>query len=411
MISAALAATLRQPPTGLRQATLANVLTDATRLAAVEGDGLPFGSGYGVWPAATNIALRSNALNTSPWVLTGMTVAENGATDPYGGASANLITVTTADQVLSQDITVVASTAYTLSFWAKRGTKTSAEYRVFDLSNGANIVANTSYYASINGTTNTRVTVSFTTPVGCTSIRIYPLNETAGSTGTMSIWQVQLETGSIATPVITTTTGSASRSAGRVQVLVSGLLTATQGWVAGRVRMGFDSPSSGEKYLFCWRDDNSNRVGIPWDGSSAGWQVNRVAGGVGTESNVAADTFVVGDEITVVGAFTATALSVSKDGGAFVTTADANIPTLAATTFDVGSFASGSGPINSNVRWLITGKGTLTDADVARINSWGNPVPTLDQIAMLSFASKPTLLMPAKTGDMVLLPAYYEGAH
>ena len=77
---------------------------------------------------------------------------------------------------------------------------------------------------------------------------------------------------------------------------------------------------------------------------------------------------------------------------------------------DIGSFAGASHGVG-NYLWVLTGKGTLTDADAARINSWGYAVPTLGQIAMLSYASKPTLLIPAKTGDAVLLPAYFEGAH
>ena len=91
--------------------------------------------------------------------------------------------------------------------------------------------------------------------------------------------------------------------------------------------------------------------------------------------------------------------------------ADTNIPTISATSADVGSDGASGSYASANVLHGVIGKGVPSSTDAAHANSWGNPVPTLGQIAMLSYAAKPTLLIPAKTADAVLLPAYFEGAH
>jgi hypothetical protein len=95
-------------------------------------------------------------------------------------------------------VTVVASTQYTFSFYAKQGTATEVKYSVFDNNGFADIVAATSYFAQINPSDYTRVSVTFTTPVGCTSIRAYPERDN-GVTGTVRVAAAQLELGAIAT--------------------------------------------------------------------------------------------------------------------------------------------------------------------------------------------------------------------
>ena len=135
----------------------------------------------------------------------------------------------------------------------------------------------------------------------------------------------------------------------------------------------------------------------------------RLTGGAGENADLNGAQ-AVGDVRTVVGAWEAARIRISVDGVAFTNAVNSSIPALAAANVDIGSFAGGSHG-DGNYLWVLTGKGTLTDADAARINSWGYAVPTLGQIAMLSYASKPTLLIPAKTGDAVLLPAYFEGAY
>ena len=79
------------------------------------------------------------------WNGSGLTATK----DAYG---VNTITSTTNSQYLYQQATVLPSTAYTFSFYAKPGTATDATYGVYDATNGNNIVAPTSYYNTMSRT-------------------------------------------------------------------------------------------------------------------------------------------------------------------------------------------------------------------------------------------------------------------
>lgn len=150
-------------------------------------------------PARTNLALRSNDFANASWSKTSTTVAGEQLTFTAGGAE------------LYENITVTASTQYTFSFWAKRGTATGLKYCIYNNSGATFPVADTSYYAQTNSSTWTRISVTFTTPVGCTSIRIYP--NRSGVTGTMFLRYAQLEAGASATSYIPTVAATVTRSA------------------------------------------------------------------------------------------------------------------------------------------------------------------------------------------------------
>ena len=152
--------------------------------------------------ASTNLITHSEDFSNEAWVKTGLTVDTNQILSPYGSLDADEVNITTANaHYLFDTISVSASTNYTFTFYVKKGTATDVSYSILNAINFTNIVNTTSYFNEISDTKWTRISVEFTTPSGCTSIRTYPLRDGL-SIGTVYIWGAMLEQGSYATSYI-----------------------------------------------------------------------------------------------------------------------------------------------------------------------------------------------------------------
>jgi hypothetical protein len=180
---------------------------DPTTLAAkgllIEGQGI-------------NIVLQSNTLSTTSgdWVSNSFTQTTPTVVSPTGN-SETVSLISGSGSFRSNTVLVTASTAYTFSFWAKNNGGTKAHYRVWNNTAGSSIVDYTSptasYFSQISNSVWTRISVSFTTPVGCTSIYVYPISEdTSGAN--LYLWGAQLELGSGASSYIPTTTAQVTRN-------------------------------------------------------------------------------------------------------------------------------------------------------------------------------------------------------
>lgn len=146
-----------------------------------------------------NLLTHTNALSNAAWNLLGGTLAQTGAALPTGETGWTF-TCSASSQTLYQAISgLTAGATYTASWWAKAGTGAAIKYLFYDATHGANIGSPTSYFASLNASTYTRVSFNVTLPAGCTSIRVYPVYIDTNSPGTTFLGDVQTEPGSTAT--------------------------------------------------------------------------------------------------------------------------------------------------------------------------------------------------------------------
>lgn len=160
----------------------------------------------------------------------------------------------------------------------------------------------------------------------------------------------------------------------------------TQMWGVFRFRpyWAFGSPPT-TPTVFRWTDDANNQIKLHFTGGN--WQIDRKSAGAGSPATVAGSHGQY-DDITVAFAITATQVKVSLNGGAFTAVGNTSIPTLSATTFNIGS---GDSHLDARMHWAILGTGVITDSDVAALHAYGNADPALDDIPNIVDAD-PSLL-------------------
>ena len=167
----------------------------------------------------SNLLVNSSDLTKSDWIkgINGVAIAAQTPFDivsDYINESAILayqpiyvyknefgehtIISSSSTQYFGQQITVQPGTEYTFSFYAKRGTATNATYKIYDVTNAADIISSVSYYNNINSTTWSRIITTFNTGTA-TSINVYMLWDIpSGTPGSIKITGPQLDLGSTA---------------------------------------------------------------------------------------------------------------------------------------------------------------------------------------------------------------------
>jgi hypothetical protein len=208
-----------------------------------------------VEPSAQNLALQSEAFNTT-WSPTNITVSTNvtGTLSPAGGTTADKIIPTSGNlqHRVDQSITLTASGTYTFSVFAKADGYGFASLRIgsngaaFNLSNGntgaisAGITARADNYGggwyrlSITGTS---ASGSVTFRINVESALQVAIDFAGDGTSGILLYGAQVETGSVATSYIPTTTGSVTRNAEVINLsgAVSGCIGQTEGTIYAEV--------------------------------------------------------------------------------------------------------------------------------------------------------------------------------
>jgi len=175
-----------------------------------------------VEPSGTNLALQSENFTTT-WTLTTATVSGNTTVAPDGTLTADTLTATAVNGQVQQVITGVSGTTYTASFYIKRRTGTGV----------VNIRAVENVDTPVT-VTNNWTRVSFSATATTTTVRIGIRLATSGDE--VDLWGAQLETGSIATSYIPTTTQAITRGADVInKTSIASLIGQTEGTIYAEV--------------------------------------------------------------------------------------------------------------------------------------------------------------------------------
>jgi len=180
---------------------------------------------------------------------------------------------------------------------------------------------------------------------------------------------IQFERSRWATPYIETNGAAASRNSSSIVMPYSyGLFDPTRGWWAVRCRPGFDSTATpvGAGLIKC-------RNGTPLvsiDHYNSQWRVQSRAT-TNVDGAFSSATFSPGSTHTIIGQWTPQTLYNSVNGAAFVTVARTDgVPYLAGTDIQIGWAQNAN--FNGDLLWVAGGNGTLSNADAAAINGFGD---------------------------------------
>lgn len=386
-----------------------NEITDATRAAAFawpitqqggSTDGLTPPAGVGVWEAATNLFPRGQVDAVANWnAQSGSTrVIDATVAAPFSPQSIK----NTTDGLAANEAIDVASIAGLAAAAGTAGVGSVWFMGVAGQSYGVSLIwANTD--ASF-----TQGPVTTFTATGAFQLVTVPaaLAVAAGKTGDSLRLRVQvngtraesfwlahgmLQSGvSLVTPYIATSQGAtAARGAARVNAPTS-LLSAVQGWIAIRMRMGWASTvaasvAAGFPEAWDMRDALSqNGLQLLYRSPSSDWRLRLLSGGavnVDASWAGAGNAFAAGDPITAIAMWATVGgvlvPAISVNGGAAVSATSTLAGFVPANLMGIGSAASSAASIDSDLMWVAFGSGTLSSGDVAALAALPDAMPGL----------------------------------
>ena len=353
-----------------------------------------------VEPAATNTLSGSVSLDTG-WTITADTTVTSGITSPSGSTNATLFQASSFSSRVRQVATLTSGTTYTFSCFGKFGALSSgfslnvfdenaASYgsgvcQAFNLNEGT-LGASGTIGAGFtlqsvgmedygNGWYRCRMTVlmGYTPTAPRVGFRIGTQitgRPSSVASGTVNAWGAQLETGTVPTSYIPTTTATVTRNADVVSV--SGAVSGSIGQTEGTIYAEVDArsfASSLQRRIISLRVDGSNVLSLEMNVAGNGFDFIAASGGVSVTASASGITtgiykIAVGYNSVASG----TALYVN---GILRDTKTIAIPNLSAAVFGLGVRADGAAGTQLNGRILDGALYTtrLSNAELASLTS------------------------------------------
>jgi hypothetical protein len=336
-----------------------------------------------VEPSGSNVLSYSEEFTNAAWTKNAMTVSTGTTvafTAPDGTTNADKIIATTASGVAhSLQRTGFASAAYTFSVFAKAG-----EESVISLWLRSNSVG--AVFNLVSGTvSNITVTSARIENYGNGWYRCSVYDSTAGTTASVYgrtgggytgngvdgfyLWGAQLETGSVATSYIPTTTGSITRNADVISVsgAVSGAIGQTEGTIYAEVDirnsvtaavLGLDNNSTTD-FIIVFRN-SSRQITVT---------IRRANGSL--ESIITSSALAVGVHKIALGYTNGNYALYINGSLAGTSTNSVSFPTsLTACRIGANAFSSGTGdPFNDRIRAVALYTTRLTNAELATLTT------------------------------------------
>lgn len=375
-----------------------NEIKDSNRTAATSwattqsggsSDGVTPPGGMAIEEAATNLFRNGQCDATTDWPVSGsgMSRAIDTGVDPPFSTQSIAITSTGASAnpiCTPQSATGQAAAAGVIgagSVWFKG--VASASYKISMRWINSDASSTTGSATTFNATGGWQKLIPPTLAVAAgktgDQLRIViTLNGTRAETFWAAHAMLQKNVGVVGDYVATNGGSTATRSDARVRIPVSGVINATQSWFAmafsARYAPTVNQHGAGSSpTYFQYADDSNNIIVLNVNDDYPVWNFYRLAAGVGVGINIT-PVFVSGDTVIVICAWEAGLLKMKDNVSALVSVPNSSIPTLAATTADIGS-AGGTTHMNQRALWMALGNGKLSNADISALIAKGANIP------------------------------------
>ena len=317
----------------------------------------------------TNLMTWSDDFSNVVWnKLASVTVTANTITSPDGTSNADTIESAGAAQVIYQTATVTANTVYTASVYVKLGTMLVSEYKIaiYNATAGAFIAIDITPTAVVSSSTWTRIDYTFTTPVGCLSVRFYPVRITATVKATVYLWGAQLEAGAFPTSYIPTTSAAATRAADNASMTGTNF-SSWYNQSEGTMVCSSDSPQTTTTAAMNWYLTNNtvdnvmiNRKNLSNTISNAVVVGNVAQGDIASGTTISANTVV-----RSAFSYKLNDLAISVNGASIGSDNLANIPTVE--KLFLGSNASAGQVLNGHIQSIRYYPRRLANGDLQRL--------------------------------------------